>query len=142
MGTGHRQNAGMRSRNIFRIGAQTACHDHFAILVQRFPDRLEAFSFGAVQKAAGVYNHRVSAGIIGRYAIALGSQSGKNPLAINKRFWTTEGHHADGWLTIAKVFLQLCTDQIRSQGWGVCRHNAPIAYANGLEKLAWTFRWC
>ncbi len=49
----------MRAADVALVGAEAAGDDDPAVLAQRLADRLEALGLGAVEKAAGVDDHRV-----------------------------------------------------------------------------------
>ena len=62
---------------------------------QRLADGLEALGLGAVEEAAGVDDHRVGAGVVGRDRVALGAQPGQDALAVDQRLGAAEADHAD-----------------------------------------------
>ena len=57
---------------------------------QRLADRLQAFGLGAVEKAAGVHDHRIGALVVGRDRIALGPQAGQDAFAVDQRLGAAE----------------------------------------------------
>jgi hypothetical protein len=66
-----------------------------AVLGDGLADRLEAFFLGAVEEAAGVDQHDIGAGIVGRHFIAVGAQLGEDALGIDQRLGAAERDHAD-----------------------------------------------
>ncbi len=91
--TRHREHGRMRAADVALVGAEAAGHDHPAVLGQRLADRLEAFGLGRIEKAAGVDDHRVGAGVVGRDRVALGAQPGQDALAVDQRLRAAEAHH-------------------------------------------------
>ena len=79
------------------LDAQAAGDDDAAVLGHRFADGLEAFLLGAVEEAAGVDEHDIGAGIVGRKAVALGAQLGHDAFAIDQRFGAAEADEANFW---------------------------------------------
>jgi len=76
----HGQNTRMMFADIIRLGTKTARHDHPPVFRQGFANRIKTFGLGAVQKPAGVHNHRISPHILSRDAIAFGPQPCQNTL--------------------------------------------------------------
>ena len=60
-----------------------------------WPIAAERFLLGAVEKAAGVDDHRVGAGVAARELVALGAQPGENPLAVDERLRAAERDEGD-----------------------------------------------
>ena len=116
---GDRQHLGMHAGDVLRLGPQTAGHDHPAVFGQRLADRLEAFGLGTVEKPAGVHDHRLGPGIIGRDAIAFGAQPGQDALAVDQRLGTAQRDHADGRLAFAGRFGDARARQIGAQVGGI-----------------------
>ena len=75
--------------------AHAAGDDDAAVLGDGFADRLEALVLGAVEEAAGVDQHHVRAGIIGRHVVAVGAQLGHDPLAVDQGLGTAERDQPD-----------------------------------------------
>ena len=98
---GHGQHLGMRAGDVVGFRPQAAGHDHAPVFNQRLADRVEAFGLGAVEKAAGVHDHRIRALIVGADRIALGPQAGQNALAVHQRLGAAKADHADGRLAVA-----------------------------------------
>ena len=68
-----------------RRGPHAAGHDHLAVLIHRLADGGERFRFGAVEKAAGVDDDRVRAGVAARKLVAFGAQARQDALAVDER---------------------------------------------------------
>ena len=75
--------------------AHAAGDDDPAVLGDRLADRFEALLLGAIEEAAGVDQHDVGAGIIGRHVIAVGAQLGQDALGVDQRLGAAERDHAD-----------------------------------------------
>ena len=75
--------------------AHAAGDDDPAILGDGLADRLEALLLGGIEEAAGVDQHDVRAGIIGRHVIAVGAQLGHDPLAVDQSLGTAERDQPD-----------------------------------------------
>ena len=75
--------------------AHAAGDDDAAVLGDRLADRLEALGLGAVEEAAGVDQHHVGPGIIGRHVVAVGAQLGHDPLAVDQGLGTAERDQPD-----------------------------------------------
>ncbi len=104
--TGDGQHLGMRAGDVFRVGPQTPRHDHPPVLRQRLADRIEALGLRAVEKAAGVHDHRIRAAVIGRDRVTFGAQSRQDAFAVDQRLGTAERDHADGRLAWAACLSQ------------------------------------
>ena len=89
------------------LAAHAAGDDDAAVLGNRLADRLEAFLLGAVEEAAGVDQHDVGAGIVGRHVVAVGAQPGHDPLAVDQSLGTAERNqaHAGGGLGSVVTFI-------------------------------------
>ena len=85
---------------------------------QRLADRLEALGLGAVEEAAGVDDHRVGAGVVGRDGVALGAQAGQDALAVDQGLGAAEADHADPGLARAGERLE---PRRRARGRGAGR---------------------
>ena len=111
--------------DVIRLRPQTPRHDHFAILLQRFANRLKAFCLGAIEETAGVHDHRIRASIVGRHAVSFGAQTRQNAFAIHQRFGATKANHADTGLTGARCAIKLCSGgKIRAKRRRVLCHGA------------------
>ena len=106
MRAGDGQNAGMGAADVILFGAQTAGDDHLAVLVQGFPDRLKAFGLGAIQKSAGVHDHRIRTGIVRADRIAFGTQARQDAFAVDQRLRAAKADHAHSGLTRADGVLE------------------------------------
>ena len=135
MRAGDGQNAWMRAGDILRIGPQTAGDNHLAVLMQRLTNRLKTFRLGAVEKAAGVDNHRLCAGVIGADGIALRAQAGQNALAVDQSLGTAQRYHADGRLARARGFNPRFGREVRAEVGRILCHSAAIA------EIAQMCRW-
>src|SRR3546814_11726952 len=51
-----------------------------------------------IEETAGVDEHHVGAGIVGRQAVAVGTQFGQDAFAVDQRLGAAERHHDDFWL--------------------------------------------
>ena len=113
MGTCHREYLREPGADCLGLLAHAAGHDHPAIFHDRLANRLEAFFLGRIEKAAGVDQHHVRAGIIGAHRIAIGAQPRQDAFGIDQRLGTAEADHAD-FLLIGKG---------HGRGWHT--HRAP-----------------
>ena len=77
------------------LGAHAAGHDHLAVLVHRLAYRRERFCFRAVEKAAGVDDDRIGAGVAARELVAFRPQAGEDPLAVDERLRAAERDERD-----------------------------------------------
>ena len=135
--TGDGEDAGVMLADVIRLGAQTARHDHAAILGQRLADGVQTLGLGAVQKAAGVHNHRIRAGIIRRDRIAFGAQAREDPLRVHQCLGATEADHANGGLTGAfRLGEGGARCQIGADVRRICAHALAIIYAGGFGNLS------
>ncbi len=91
---GHGEDLRVVFADVIRLGAQTAGDDDLAVFLQRLADGIKAFRLGAVQKAAGVDDHRLGARVIGAHRIAIGAQAGQDAFAIDQRLGTARPEHA------------------------------------------------
>ena len=93
--SGDRRDIGEGFADRLGLRPHAAGHDHAAVLVHRLPDRGEQLGLGAVEKAAGVDDHRVRAGVTARELVAFGAQAGENPLAVDERLRAAERDERD-----------------------------------------------
>lgn len=91
-----RQHIGILGQNAFGLSPHAACHNDLAVFGHRLANRFQRFIAGAIEKTAGVDNHHLGPGIIGRDGIALGPQMSEDALTIHQRLGATEGNNADG----------------------------------------------
>ena len=75
--------------------AHAAGDDDPAVFGDGLADRLEALFLGGIEEAAGVDQHDVGAGVIGRHLIAFGAQLGEDSLGIDQRLGAAKRDHAD-----------------------------------------------
>ena len=92
---GDRENVREFGENVGRIGAHAAGHDDLAVLLQPRLDRLQRLGLGAVEKAAGVDDDDIGAGVGLRQLIALGAQLRDDALAVDERLGTAERDEGD-----------------------------------------------
>ena len=92
--TGDREDPGVTSGDLLRLGAHAAGHDHLAVLVERLADGSERFRLGAVEKAAGVDDREVGTGMGTNKFIALRAQAGHDALAVDQRLRAAERDEA------------------------------------------------
>src|SRR5262245_21159030 len=92
--TGDREHSRVTRGDLFRLGAHAAGHDYLAVLVERPADGGERFRLGAVEKAAGVDDREVSAGMGTSEFIALCTQTGDDALAVDQGLRTAERDEA------------------------------------------------
>ena len=89
---GHRQHAGMHGRDLFRLGAHAAGHDHLAVFGHRGADGGEQFRLGAVEKAAGIDDGEVGALVLAGKLIAFRAQPRDDALGIDQRLGAAKRH--------------------------------------------------
>ena len=87
---GDRRDIGKGVADRVGLGAHAAGDDHLAVLVHRRADRGERFRLGAVEKAAGVDDDGVGAGVAARELVAFGAQLREDPLAVDERLRAAE----------------------------------------------------
>src|SRR5262245_63945383 len=95
--TGDREHSWVTRGDLFRLGAHAAGHDYLAVLVERLADGGERFRLGAVEKAAGVDDREVSAGMGTSEFITLRAQAGDDALAVDQGLRTAERDEAHPW---------------------------------------------
>ena len=121
--------------DVIRLGAQAAGDDHAAVCRQGFADGVEAFGFGAIEEAAGVDDHRVRSGVIGRDGVAFGAQAGQDALAVDQGFGTTKADHADAGLAVAGGFADFgARGEIGAEVRGILAHIRRYRRWVGLGK--------
>ena len=94
-GAGDREHLREARADHLGLLAHAAGDDHPAVLGDRLADRAQALLLGGIEKAAGVDQHDVGAGIIGRHLIAVGAQLGQDAFAVDQRLRAAERDHAD-----------------------------------------------
>ena len=72
---GDGENAGMGLADALGLDAEAARDDHPPVLLQRLADRGQGLGLGAVQKTAGVDDHRIGVAVVARQAVALGTEA-------------------------------------------------------------------
>jgi hypothetical protein len=70
------------------LRAEAAGHHHFAVLGERFADRVERFLYCGIDEAAGVDDDEVSVVVAWRGGIALGAQLREDALRIDEGLGT------------------------------------------------------
>jgi hypothetical protein len=125
---GDGQDPGVRAGDVVGFGAEAAGHDHAPVLGQRVADGLQAFGLGTVEEAAGVHDHRIGTGIVGRNRVTLRPEARQDPFAVHQRLGTTETDHADARLAGARVLRQARGGrEIGAEVRRVLTHAAQIA---------------
>ena len=123
MGARHGQNLGMRAGDVLGFGTKAARHQHLAVFAQGLANRLKAFGLCAVQKAAGVDDHRIRTLVIGANRVALGAQARQDAFTVHQRLGAAQGHHANGRLARAAVGVKhRFRGKIRAEVRGVLAH--------------------
>ena len=61
---------GMSLEDALRIGTQAAGDDHFAVVFERFADRIQRLVDGRIDEAAGVDHHKIGRVVVGRDGVA------------------------------------------------------------------------
>ena len=122
MRPGHGQHRWMRAGDIVGLCPQTARHDDAPILLQGLADRFQTFGLGAVQKTAGVDDHRFGPAVVGRDRIALGSEPGQDAFAVHQRLGAAKRDHADGGLPLAPRVGDERAGEVGAQGGRVLGH--------------------
>jgi hypothetical protein len=92
---GDREHVGEAIADDIGFLAHAAGDDDAAVLGDRLADRLETFFLGAVEKAASVDQHHVGACVVGRHVIAVCSELGHDPLAVDQSLGTAERDQPD-----------------------------------------------
>ena len=92
---GDRQDLRKALGDRLRLGAHAAGDDDLAVLLQRRADRLQQLGLGAVEKAAGVDDDHIGAGMGARELVAFGAQPRDDALAVDERLGTAERDEGD-----------------------------------------------
>ena len=95
VGAGDGEHLGVRALDHVGLGAEAAGDDHLSIRLDGFADGGEAFVAGGVEEAAGVDEHEVGAGIVGRDLVALGAQARDDAFRVDECLRATERNDAD-----------------------------------------------
>ena len=80
-----------------RFGSHATGDDHLAILAHRGTNSGKRFRLGAVEKPAGIDDHRVSAFVMLGDVIALSAQLRDDALGIDQRLGAAERDKRDFW---------------------------------------------
>jgi len=80
VGACHGEDLGVVLADVVRLGAKASGDDHFAVFQEGLSDGIQAFGFGRVKEPAGVDDHRVGSGVVGRDRVSFGSETGEDPL--------------------------------------------------------------
>ena len=83
------------STDHLRFVAHTSRHDDPTVFRDRLANGFQRFLLGRIEKAAGVDQHDVGAGIVGGHLIAVRAQFREDAFAIDQRLGTAERNHAD-----------------------------------------------
>ena len=87
---GHGENTRVNLQDFLRIAAHAAGDDDPAVFGKRLADGLQGFRPRRIQKAAGVDDHEISAGIIANDVIAFRFQARDDALRIHQRLRTAQ----------------------------------------------------
>ena len=139
------QNLGVRAGDIGGVSAQTARHDHTAILRQSLANGRKTFGLGGIQKAAGVDDDGICALIIGRDGVALGAQPCQNTFGIHQRLGAAQRHHANRRLPCAPFVGNKGAGKVGAKVGRVLRHEVNFEKESpiwqGLTGLKGQGRW-
>ena len=89
------QHARMLLADAALFDAHATRDDDAAVLSHGFADGVEALALGGIEEPAGVHDHDVGSGVVGRDLVAFGAQLGDDALAIHKRLRAAERHEPD-----------------------------------------------
>jgi hypothetical protein len=93
--SGDCEDLGMRLLDDFRLGTEATGNNDLPVGLNSFADCLKAFVARAVEEAAGVDQHEVGAGIVGRNLVAFGAQARDDTFGIHEGLRAAEGHDTD-----------------------------------------------
>src|SRR5262245_33470655 len=85
----------MRVLDDAALRAEAAGDDHPAVLGERLADRVARLLDRRVDEAAGVDDHEIRAGVVGRRPVALRAELGEDALGVDERLGTAEGDETD-----------------------------------------------
>ncbi len=104
---GDREHARMHGGDFLRLGAHAAGDDDFAVLGHGGADGGERFRLRAVEKAAGIDDGEVGAGMVAGQLIAFRTQPRDDALGIDQRFRAAERNegNAGGAVHCLRRFL-------------------------------------
>ena len=91
---GDRQHLRVGGRDALRLRAHAAGDDDLAVFLQRAADGRKRLRFGAVEKAAGVDDDEIGAGVLARELVALRAQPRDDALAVHQRLRAAERNEA------------------------------------------------
>ena len=91
---GDREHVRDRRRDALRLGAHAAGDDDLAVFLQRAADGGKRLRLGAVEKAAGIDDDHVGAGVLARKLVALRAQPRDDALAVDQRLRAAERDEA------------------------------------------------
>ncbi len=110
VGPGYRQHLGVGLAHIVGIGAETAGHDHPAILRQRFADGLQRLFDGGVDETAGIDHHQVGFTIAIAQYITFGTQLAQYAFGIHQILRATQADETNLMGGLAVLPLLFCHD--------------------------------
>ena len=114
----NRQNIGKAGADDIGFVAHAARHDDTAIFRDSLTNGFQAFFLCRIEKTARIDEHDIGTGIIGRQAIAVCTQFGENPFAIDQRLGATKRYHAD----LGRCFNYCCHDEGPHSGFRCACH--------------------
>ncbi len=109
----------MHGGDLLRLRAHAAGDDDLAVLGHGGADGGEQFRLGAVEKAAGIDDGEVGAGMLARQLITLRAQPRDDALGIDQRLWAAERNKGNAGRAVhgGRVIAQ----GVRVAGYGVLR---------------------
>ena len=127
----------MPVENLLRLRSQAPGDDDFAVLGQRFADRIERLIHGGIDEAAGVHHHEIRRAVARGHLVPFGAQAREDALRIDERLGASQADEAHfGSLAIGQF-------SIESKPWRDCcsrgaRPPGPTAAgrARGTPKLS------
>ena len=94
---GDRQHVGIGFFDLLGFRAHAAGDDDLAVLGHGLADGPQQFLLGAIEEAAGVDDHEVSAIMLACKLVALGAQARDDALGIHQRLGASKRHKTDFW---------------------------------------------
>ena len=95
---GDGKHGGMHGADFFRLHAEAASDNDFAVFADGFADGRERFGHGFVDEAAGVDDDEVGVVVVFADGVAVGADLREDAFGIDQRFRTAEADKADGGL--------------------------------------------
>ena len=92
---GNGQHRGVGLADQLLLDAQAAGNDDATVFVKGFADGFERFLLGTVEKAAGIDQHDIGAGIVAAEGVALRAQGGHDAFAVDEGLGAAEADEAD-----------------------------------------------